>query len=126
MITIHNTHSRRSRPVDISGLQYPVLVVLTPHSGPAYILPAADQHELVMLAQSMASADQNSPTKHVDGPDILDSVDILRWLAYDMHATYIVDARDLRNDLLGLDSRGIPMHGWPGVELLRYKMEAAS
>jgi len=126
MITIHETKSRRSRPVDTSALQFPALVVMIPHQGPAYILPAADQHELVMLALGMASADEDAPAEYRDGIDDLDSADLLRWLAYDMHRTHIVDARDLRDDLLGLDSRGIPMHGWPGVELLRYKMEAAS
>jgi hypothetical protein len=74
----------------------------------------------------MASADEDAPAAAIDGSEILDSADLLRWLAYDMHRTHIVDARDLRDDLLGIDSRGIPMHGWPGVELLRYKMEAAS
>jgi hypothetical protein len=97
-----------------------VLIIAIPHSGPADILPAADLHELIMLAQSIATTDEDAPTEHVDGG--VDSADILRWLAYDMHRTYIVDARDLRNDLLGLDSRGIPVHGWPGVELLRLKM----
>jgi len=125
MITIHEPHSQRSRPVDVSGLQYPVLIIAIPHRGPADILPAADQHELIMLAQSIATTDEDAPMKYIDGSEILDSADILRWLAYDMHRTYIVDARDLRNDLLGLDSRGIPAHGWPGIEVLRLKMEAA-
>jgi hypothetical protein len=126
MITIYETKSRLSRPVDTGALQFPALVVMIPHQGPAYILPAADQHELVMLALGMASADEDAPAAAIDGSEILDSADLLRWLAYDMHRTHIVDARDLRDDLLGIDSRGIPMHGWPGVELLRYKMEAAS